>query len=166
MVGPVEFGQMEPRHLNRMDAIMGRKMDQMTKSLQKSLPEWKPDVILLHAGTNDVAPHLHTPPGCPEKMDVLLDTIHEACPGAATIVAGIIPAAFREDQIKTFNKSVSEIVDRRRRDGQRFFFLDFYPGWPKDAHNDLVHPNEAGFRHMAELWKSGLESINGLGWIA
>lgn len=165
MVGPVEFGTMQPPHLNRMDAFMGRKINQMTTSLKTSLPEWKPDVILLHAGTNDVAPHEHTPSGIPDMLDELLETIHQKSPHAATIVAGIIPAAFREDQIQGFNKAVGERVEKRRAKGQRFVFIDMYPDWPPDAHADLVHPNDRGFKRMAELWLTGLERINGLGWI-
>lgn len=165
-VGPISYGSMKPATQNRIDAVMGRKICETRDALEKSLPVWKPDVILLHTGTNDVVPHEVTPEGLVEQVDGLLQYIADTAPGCVTLVALIIPAAFRLPQICRFNDHVREKVEGRRRRGERFLPVDMVKEYPDGAFRDIAHPNGKGFEFMAGKWAEGLEVCNGFGWLA
>lgn len=31
--------------------------------------------------------------------------------------------------------------------------------------SDALHPNDQGFKKMADVWLNGLNAVNGLGWL-
>lgn len=164
-IGPATSGSMHPSTQNRIDARMGRKIYQTRDALERSLPTWKPDVILLHTGTNDVVPHEVTPERLVEQIDSLLQYIRDTAPQCTTLVALIIPAAFRLPQICAHNEKVRAKVEARKERGEKFVAVDMVDRWPDDAFVDIAHPNAKGFKYMAEKWRNGLEVSNGLGWL-
>lgn len=169
-VGPVEYGSMQPSARNKIDAVMGRRIDQTHTALRTSLPDCKPGLILLHTGTNDVAPHEKTPERLPEELDALLETIYQHAmkhnERLITLVALIIPASFRGPQIARFNEQVREKVEARAKQGQRLLCVDMFRDWPDGTMRDLAHPNAKGYEEMARRWHQGLEEVNARGWLA
>lgn len=169
-VGHEEYGSMQPASRNKTDAVMGREINETHAALKKSLPECDPDVILLHTGTNDVAPHEKTPDGLPEEVNALLETIYQHAQSRndrlVTLVALIIPASFRGPQIARFNAQVRDKVEARVKEGQRLLCVDMFSNWPGDTMRDLAHPNAKGYEEMARRWHAGLEEVNANGWLA
>lgn len=169
-VGLEEYGSMQPPPRNKIDAIMGRKISETHTALKNSLSECDPDVILLHTGTNDVAPHEKTPDGLPDEVDWLLETISQHAQSCndrlVTLVALIIPASFRGPQIARFNQQVREKVNARAERGQRLLCVDMFTEWPDDTMRDIAHPNAKGYEEMARRWLQGLKEANAKGWLS
>ena len=76
----------------------------------------RPNIILLHAGTNDLnnwpPPANESYADAPARLGALLDEVVERCPGAVVLVAQIISAAnaSTEARIRAFNAAVPGVV--------------------------------------------------------
>lgn len=168
MVGSVGWGNMEPAELNRFEGGMGLSIDDVAVQLDKSLPQRRPNIILVHLGTNDVA-WLQELETAPSKMEGVIDLVAETCPDAVLLVALIAPIVFRNDQVRDFNARIAEIVASRAAAGAHVMLVDIWAAFEAPGHpeylSDVSHPNDEGFAVMAEVWLEGLQRVNGLGWI-
>ena len=81
----------------------------------------RPNVILLHVGTNDVNQDLNLATAA-QRVDSLVQQLLTACPDATIIVARIIPSAFKN--VGTFNRQLSELMDVRAIRGQHVMLVD------------------------------------------
>ena len=81
------------------------------------------------------------------------------------LIAAIIPAAFRAPQIDRFNKEVKAMVEKRAQQGMRVEMVDMFTDWPDGTLRDLAHPNGMGYEEIARRWRTGLERVNGKGWL-
>jgi len=89
----------------------------------------KPNVVLLHAGTNDLnRPETQEEPwlDAPERLGSLLDDALMASPDAVVIVAEIIEAADSEtlERIKAFNSAIADVVKQRMLEGYKVTVVD------------------------------------------
>ncbi|OCK88387.1 carbohydrate esterase family 3 protein [Cenococcum geophilum 1.58] len=90
----------------------------------------RPNIILLHAGTNDL--HNRPPPAnesyadAPARLGALVDELVERCPGAVVLVAQIISvaSASAEARIRAFNEAVPGVVRERVERGGKVAVVD------------------------------------------
>jgi lysophospholipase L1-like esterase len=129
----------------------GWTIAQITAHADRWLAAYRPDVILLHIGTNDVARrNRHVP----AKLAVLLDRIAADTPGTQVFVAKIIGLQLgNEKLVAGFNAAVAGIVAAK---GPRFHVVDQSGVRGPDMWNRL-HPNDEGYRKMARNWYAALE---------
>ncbi|KAK4985019.1 hypothetical protein LTR50_006239 [Elasticomyces elasticus] len=133
---------------------------------KQSLPE-RPNVILLHAGTNDMNIPFE-PDSAPIRLSFFIDEIFNACPDAALLVARIIPAASRETnaRIDAYNAAIVDLIKTRQDTGQHIMLVDMNK--IISATTDLVdglHPNEQGYHRMGIGWLEAIKLVSSLGWI-
>jgi lysophospholipase L1-like esterase len=110
------------------------------------LARYRPDLVLLHAGTND----MYRTAGradAPQRLGRLLDRIRRDRPAARILVAQIVgsrrPALQR--RITRYNAGVAAMVAARRDAMVRL--VD-----QSGIRAPMVHPNDAGYRVMAANW--------------
>jgi lysophospholipase L1-like esterase len=125
-----------------------------------------PNVVLLHAGTNDMNLDLNVS-SAPARLSCLIDQIFGGCPDAAVVVAKIIasPNATTNARIGPYNEAVGEIVGMRKSKGQHVQIVDMQNALPPDQYNDTLHPNNEAYATMASLWYEGIVEVNELRWI-
>ncbi|GIM93333.1 SGNH/GDSL hydrolase family protein [Paractinoplanes toevensis] len=115
------------------------------------LATYRPDVILLHIGTNDMVRGV---PDAPRRLDRLLDRIAAARPDAQVFVARIVGIAddrgvgTRMRRTAAYNAAVARIVAGK---GARFHLVDQSDVRGIDMWN-REHPNDYGYRKMAWNW--------------
>ncbi len=139
--------------------------------IEQRLDDWDPAVVLLHAGTND-AQQSYYPYGDPalgipnviERLDDLVSRIVAHSPHVYVIVAQIIPAnppagQTTIDYIEAFNRHVPGVVARHQALGHRVSLVDMYTPMLAFPNPDGIHPSQAGFQKMAEVWLGGLRAI-------
>lgn len=127
----------------------------------------RPNVILVHAGTNDV--HLQRDEAnAPDRLASLVDQLFKHCPDATILVAKIIAANSPplQARIDAYNSVVETRIASRAADGKHVALVDM--SRILDMNTDLAdtkHPNDLGYAKMAVAWLKGIQEAESKGWI-
>jgi lysophospholipase L1-like esterase len=113
------------------------------------------------AGTNDMASNSAAAVG---QLGTLIDSIFTRCPDAALIVSTLIPLSFAQTQVNTYNQAVRGLVSTRAAAGKHILLADMSPVLSSDL-ADGVHPNNAGYVKMANVWFPVVQQAARNGWI-
>jgi hypothetical protein len=124
----------------------------------------RPHIVTLMIGTNDAGSSTYAAEA-PRRMGELLDRIHAAAPNALIVVAKIVPTTSdsRNQAVATFNNALPAIVATRTAAGKAILLVDMYQPFVSQADfktalmADSLHPNEAGFAKMAEVWWNAIQ---------
>ncbi|GAA2529532.1 hypothetical protein Ahu01nite_014900 [Winogradskya humida] len=145
---------------NDHEGHSGWTMTQLAKRLHRWLIAYRPDVVVLHAGTND----LRTPEAArfaPQVLTRLLAQIARDRPGAQVLVARIVgnrdvgDGAVRQERADAYNAHVVTVVAAA---GAQFHLVDQSAVRGRDL-ADKLHPNDAGYRKMALGWFEALQEL-------
>lgn len=113
------------------------------------------DIVLLHAGTNDVEKK-------PADIGMVLDEIHRFSTDTWVVLALIINRDWGDhyDTI-VFNKALRSYAENRIARGDKIVIVDQEHAldYPDDLADDSLHPNDTGYRKMADVWLQGLLEI-------
>ncbi|MEU6482878.1 SGNH/GDSL hydrolase family protein [Streptomyces sp. NPDC046887] len=143
----------------------GALIRRIAQDAAASVPVRHPDVILLHAGTNDM--NRGNPATAPAHLAALVDQLHADAPGATLVVATLVPArtAALRARIAVYNAEVRRIVQQRAAAGRRILLADMGALTPADL-MDKLHPHDAGYAKMATAWHAALGAAAAKGWLA
>jgi hypothetical protein len=117
------------------------------------LESYPADVILLHIGTNRVAPS-------PADVTDILDAIRDSDPDVFVIVARIIDRYPHDEVTALFNDNVEAAV--RDRNDAHISLVDMERGAGIDYYMDMdddLHPNNRGYEKMAATWFDALVAL-------
>ena len=126
-----------------------------------------PHVILLMIGTNDFGGHFDYK-NILYRLSGLLDDLAEKQPSAKIIVSTLTPRteAWDENYLKPYyNNGLPALVAEHQAKGQQVSMIDLYSaltrGTPATGGDfpDELHPNEGGYRKMAQAWFEGIQSV-------
>lgn len=123
------------------------------------------DVILLHAGTNNVGVRTSS-----QYIARILDEVKRWEAGVAgsvkVLVAKIVDKARNGDDnnVENFNANVQALVNSRIANGDNIALVDMYSAVPLSLLDsfDKTHLTPPGYNAMAAEWKSSLESSSAL----
>ncbi|EYB21918.1 hypothetical protein FG05_11578 [Fusarium graminearum] len=124
----------------------------------------RPNVVLLHAGTNnmDLEDDLE---GSPAMLATIIDGLFSNAPDVTVLVAPVIWANKPRMQQNTerFNPQVISIIEERQKDGKHILKvpIDITVGdlW------DEKHPNDRGYQKMADAWLKAILEADERGWL-
>jgi lysophospholipase L1-like esterase len=128
------------------------------------ITKYKPNIILLMIGTNDVASGV---PNIPPRLATLMDTMLNADPSILLVVAQIVPQqkATPDTQnmlVQSFNSEIPGLVKARADAGKHVRLVDMYGALTKVASYstlyfaNTLHPNDAGYAVMADTWYAAI----------
>ena len=95
----------------------------------------RPNVVLLHAGTNDL--HQPSDPSTAlQRLDDLVGQLLTAMPDAVILVARIIQSkdAATSALIPQFNNAITDLIAKRAQSGQHVLMVDMPSGVTTAAH--------------------------------
>ncbi|KAL8651232.1 MAG: hypothetical protein Q9226_004788, partial [Calogaya cf. arnoldii] len=164
-VGSVRSGSMTD---NSNEGHNGATIKQIEGFADLSLNQ-RPNVILLHIGTNDLNEDPPKDPytNAPDRLSSLLSKIVSACPDATILVAQIIHIkdAASDSRVETYNARIPDMVAGQVAKGHKnIAAVDF----SSIAANDLVdglHPTNSGYAKMGHIWFSAIQTAASKGWI-
>lgn len=151
----------------------GNKNYSLIDSLSKFLTLNHPDIILLHAGTNDIGElddyrNNNTIDTTVSDLSELLDEIYFFDSNIHVILARIINRIDNEDTenvnetdtTTTYNVLIQNMADLRIANGDKLTVVDMEPSinYSTDL-PDSVHPNAVGYYKMANVWFNGIIDI-------
>ncbi|WP_305788623.1 SGNH/GDSL hydrolase family protein [Symbioplanes lichenis] len=145
---------------NQHEGHGGWTIDELSARLDGWLATYEPDVVLVHAGTNNIRLG-EGPYTTARKLSGLLDQIRRARPGAQIFVAQIatsrVPREASDD--RSYNRLIPTIV-AQKQDGN-MTVVDQSSVTGIDLH-DLRHPNDFGYAKMAWNWYRAMSRVYGL----
>ena len=115
----------------------------------------KPDIVLLHAGTND---HTEVPRG----VESILQEIdyYESISGknVRVIVALLMDRKESDPRINIYNEKLAKLVDKRIRKGDNLQLVNMNRDAKVSSSHyvDPTHPDSFGYRRMAQVWFKAL----------
>jgi lysophospholipase L1-like esterase len=132
------------------------------------LLRYRPDVVLLHIGTNDIIQRSNLK-RAPQRLGALVDLITTTLPAAHVYVATLTPLAdpASERRSRAFNAAVPGIVAKRAAQGRHVHLVDMHAALSgKDISVDGIHPTNGGYSKMAARWYSALTGVPMTRWEA
>jgi lysophospholipase L1-like esterase len=127
-----------------------------------------PNIVLLHAGTNDMNQNKDVN-GASQNIGALIDQVIAASPNTTVFVALLVPSknSATQDNIIQFNDNLPSVVAARSDAGHRVFLVDMFTQLhPNLDLSDDLHPNDGGYAKMGDVWVSAINYVNEeLGWI-
>jgi lysophospholipase L1-like esterase len=153
--GPAqESGQPFPR---MHEGHSGWTIGQLSPLIPSPGLDGKPNIILLHIGTNDIGSR--DPAGMASRLDALLQKIVQNAPDALIVVAQITPARTDNDIRDAYNAKISSVVQSHAARGQHLVVVDMNKLPMTGLNSDGVHPNDQGYAYMAGVWYAALRDL-------
>ena len=137
----------------------GWTIDELSEQLDGWLATYRPDVVLLHAGTNNITQG-DSAGTTARKLSAMIDQIRTARPEAYIFVAQITHSRVpREAAVdRAYNRLIPGLVAQKQDD--RITVVDQSSVTGIDLH-DLRHPNDFGYSKMAWNWYQGMARVFG-----
>ena len=153
--GPTQVsGQPFPR---MHEGHSGWTISQLSPLIPSSALDVKPNIILLHIGTNDIGSR--DPVGMATRLEALLDKIAQNGPDALIVVAQITTAFTDNDIRNAYNAKIPGIVQSHAAKGQHIIGVDMNKIPMADLSSDGVHPNDQGYADMAGIWYAAIKDL-------
>lgn len=146
--GPEELG--DKNH----EGHSGWHIDQIDSNINAWMDVSKPEIVLLHIGTNDIL-HNYDMTKAPSLLGSLIDKICTKLPaGGKLYVAKITPLNTKElnQKVQNYNTQISEVVRNKVNLGKPVYVVDMYTALTAGDLADGIHPNRAGYDKMADVW--------------
>jgi lysophospholipase L1-like esterase len=135
----------------------GWRIDELAARVRGWVVEYRPRVVLLLIGTNDVI-QAHRLGTAPDRLEALVGTIAARRPRTSVLVASLPPLADPADAaaIRTFNWALPGIVQARSRRGDDVRFVDLGAAVTTNDLADGIHPNAEGYAKLAAGWNAAI----------
>lgn len=126
----------------------------------------RPNIVLVHAGTNDMNPSLNIakegndPAGAADRLGKLLDKIIKACPDATILVGMIINTCDpnQSPRTKEYQALIPGVVKKRKDAGHHILAADF-TSYETDHLQDCIHPTNDGYKLFGSYWYDFITQI-------
>ncbi|WP_030231784.1 ricin-type beta-trefoil lectin domain protein [Streptomyces sp. NRRL S-350] len=143
----------------------GYRIDQIAALADASLTRYRPNVVTLEIGTNDLNGNYQVPTAT-ARLKSLVDRITAAAPDATVLVASLIVSTSPgEEQYRSaYNQAVPGIVNSAQAAGKHVGYVDMSSLTTADL-ADALHPNDAGYRKMADAFHRGIQAADNAGWL-
>ena len=119
----------------------------------------KPDVVLMHLGTNDLAAR---PQVIPPNLARIIAALRKVNPRVTVYVARVIPVLnFPADKLGNANDAIEKMAREQSTPESRVVVVPQDAGFDAAADTyDGIHPNESGEKKMAKRWFDAISSAH------
>lgn len=163
-VGSVRAGSMsDPDN----EGHPGDRIDEIAGFAACSVPQYQPNVVTLHAGTNDMNQNFRLATA-PARLKALVDRTLKDSPRAVVLVAKLIPTgkAGLQPRIDAYNAALTGVVRQLQSEKMRVLLVDMKRVLVSDGLENDAHPTDAGYAKMADAWYAGVVQAEAKGWIS
>ena len=133
----------------------------MNIASQNQLPEWlsstKPDIIMMHLGTNDVWNN-RSPQEITTAFSQLVDQMRASKSSMKILVAKIIPMNPSNcgecgQRVVALNNAIGPWAAGKNSSSSPITVVDAWTGFDTmSMTGDGVHPNDVGIKKLADIW--------------
>jgi len=143
----------------------GWRIDQLAGIADSVLARYRPNVVTLEIGTNDLNGNYQIPTAA-DRLRALIDQITSDAPDATVLVGTVIisTSSTEEANRPAFNAKLPGIVQAEQAAGKHVRLVDMGALTAADL-SDSLHPNDSGFSKMADAFNAGIQAADAAGWI-
>ncbi|CAL9280852.1 ricin-type beta-trefoil lectin domain protein [Streptomyces sp. SudanB182_2057] len=143
----------------------GYRVDQIAALADAALTRYRPNVVTLHIGTNDLQGASEADTAI-ARLRSLVGQVTADVPDATVLVASLVVSTSpSEERLRgAYNQAVSRIVGDARAAGKHVAYVDMSGLTTADL-ADSLHPNDAGYQKMADAFHRGIQSADSAGWL-
>ncbi|MEV8527298.1 MULTISPECIES: ricin-type beta-trefoil lectin domain protein [unclassified Streptomyces] len=143
----------------------GWHIDQIAGIADSVLARYRPNVITLEIGTNDLNGGSQAEPAA-ERLHALIDQITADAPDATVLVGTVIVSTSSTEEATrpAFNAKLPGIVQAEQAAGKHVRLVDMSALTTADL-SDPLHPNDSGYTKMADAFNAGVQAADAAGWI-
>ncbi len=137
----------------------GWQVDQVLARIDGWTRNAKPDIVLLHLGTNDLL-RGQRDDEIINKLRQLIEALRRQNPRSTILLAQLIPSVGAEVQTQRFNQRIAELARSMNASTSPIILVDQYTGFnaTQDTYDGL-HPNASGEEKMADHWFDALQKV-------
>lgn len=161
-VGSIRDGNaFDPDH----EGHSGYRIEQVAGLLNGALSTYRPNVVTLHIGSNDMAQNYQVATA-PNRLASMIDQILAGSPGVTVLVAQLIVNSDSavQSRINAYNNQIPGIVQARVNAGKHVYLVNMGSLNTGDL-QDGLHPNDNGYQKMANAWDAAIQQVIGYGWV-
>lgn len=161
-VGSVRAGSMaDPDN----EGHPGWRIDQIADIVDTSLATYKPNVVMLMVGANDLIKNFQVSTA-PARLSALVDQIVADDPAATLLVANLLASTNAKIALAepAYNAVIPPMVASKQSAGKHVMFVDMGAVTTADL-ADGEHPNDVGYQKMADAWSNAIQAAVVDGWI-
>ena len=135
----------------------GFTTEQILDGLPEWLPQYEPDVALIHIGTNDILNGLSINIAVNNVIQII-SNLRFSNPNMEIFLAQIIPnLPANENEVISFNNQLLTAAAAQSTPQSPITIVDQYSGYDTFLNNfDQVHPNTSGESIIANRWRSAI----------
>jgi acyl-CoA thioesterase-1 len=135
----------------------GWRIDEIQASVRIWLPKYRPDVVLLLIGTNDMWQRYRVA-NAPARLGALVDEIHALRPASSILVSTLPPTGLARfnRRVAKYNAAIRQVVRSRAAAGRPISLVDAGGRLTPADLADGVHPSAVGYRKLARAWGAAL----------
>ncbi|QNP68071.1 RICIN domain-containing protein [Streptomyces roseirectus] len=143
----------------------GYRIDQISTLVDAALTRYRPNVVTLKIGTNDLNQSYQVSTAT-ARLKSLVNQVTAAAPDATVLVASLVvsTSGSLEQYRAAYNQAIPGIVNEARAAGKRVGYVDMSALTTADL-ADALHPNDAGYRKMADAFLQGIRTADSASWL-
>jgi lysophospholipase L1-like esterase len=143
----------------------GYRIDQIAALTDAALTRYRPNVVTLHIGTNDLDRNYEVPTAT-TRLRSLVNQITAATPDATVLVASLVvsTSGSEEQHRAAYNRAIPQIVSDAQAAGKKVAYVDMSSLTTADL-ADALHPNNSGYQKMADAFHRGVQAADSAGWL-
>lgn len=135
----------------------GWRADQVGATLAAAAARHRPDIVLIHLGTNDINQRRSVGRAA-SAIEGAIRATQVGTPDATILVAQLIGRTGYQRQTDALNKAIARVVATSSTPRSLVVLVDHHDGFDPARHTrDGTHPNGAGSRLMAQRWLTAVE---------
>lgn len=141
----------------RADQVLNG-LNNTVKGLTTWITRYKPDIALIHLGTNDMY-QAQTPESTRDEIEQIIITLRNKNPHIKVLLAKIIPLPLPKGKnIPRLNQLLTQLAITLNQPNSPVVSVDMYSGFNlnTDMQHDKIHPNVSGEEKMAQRWFNAL----------
>ncbi|KAI1273788.1 hypothetical protein F5Y07DRAFT_402064 [Xylaria sp. FL0933] len=157
MVGSRTHGQFADNDVEGWPSFI---IDSITEKARDAVPKYKPNLILINAGTNDATGNIDIE-NAGERMRTLVQTCFDLSPGVVVVLSTLLPNTHAPDNVLEINRLYRDLVIELQAAGKKIELADMDDGFITLDHilPCGTHPTIEGQRRMAAVWGLVIQEI-------
>ncbi|KAI0490969.1 SGNH hydrolase-type esterase domain-containing protein [Xylaria cf. heliscus] len=145
---------------NSHEGWRGFKIHEIQEKGIKSAKLRLPNLFTINSGSNDCIQDFEIGTSG-KRIDDMLHRLWEVSPGSTIVLSTLVKN--NDEQVNTrvveINHQIRKLVQRREAEQKRIVLADMYALCGPQVHDliDGVHPNDTGYKKMADIWYNSIE---------